>query len=113
MAARKPAAANERPAGTTLGDKAGNIGGPLRDVADYWVTVEAMEFRSVNMTDKESGENVDRELCILTIDGGNKVHTWSPFLIEKLKAVDPSELPLPARFSQRDTSNGNRVWTVE
>lgn len=111
MANRKPV--SERPAGTTLGDKAGSIGHPLRDIADEWVTVESLEFRNVDMTDKDSGEKINRDLCVITFDGGNKVHTWSQFLIEKLRAVDASDLPLPAKFSMVDTSNGQRVWTVE
>lgn len=122
------AASTARARGRTLGDAAGSLGHPIRDIEGETVDVIGLEFpgtRDVRAQGDnpekgiKKGDLIPMEVCIITVEGsdasgrGIRYFTLSPSLVDKLRGVDPAELPLPARFVTRDIGGGQRVWDVE
>lgn len=90
-----------------LGDLAQSIGDNLDDIENQPVTVTAISI------DRRSLDSEMRDIAIIEIEGGKRYHTWSPYLVEKLTAISPDDLPAQGVFRRVDTRSGNRVWTVD
>lgn len=114
--------------GRTLGQAAGSLGRPLREIKGERVVVTALDFdadRKIKALadDPEKGitrgQLVAAEAVIITVEGqdasgsGIRYFSFSPSLASKLRSVDPTELPLPAVFVTRDIGGGQEVWDVE
>lgn len=109
-----------------LGEAAGSLGRPLREIADEAVVVIGIAFESDRKVkalndDPEHGIKrgslVPMTAVIFTIESsdpqGTRYFSFSPSLVEKMRAVDVTELPMDARFVQVDLDNGQKVWNVE
>lgn len=123
------AAPATEPGGTVrrrLGEAAGSLGRPLRELEGLDVVVTALAFeggRKIKAladnqeTGVKRGELVEATAGIVTVEssdqGGTRYFTFSPSLIDKLRAVDAAELPMDARFIKRELEGGQSVWDVE
>lgn len=109
-----------------LGEAAGSLGRPLREIEGENVVVTGLTFESdrkiKSLADDaehgvKRGDLVAAEAGIVTVDssdtGGTRYFTFSPSLVAKLRLVDPAKLPMDARFVKRELDNGQSVWDVE
>jgi hypothetical protein len=110
-----------------LGEAAGSLGHPLREITGENVTVIGISFeegRKVKSLADDAehgikrGDMVERTCAIVTVEssdvGGTRYFTFSPSLVEKLRVVDTAELPMDARFVKVPFGDaGQEVWNVE
>lgn len=91
----------------TLGSYANLPGEPLEGIEGQEVTVAKMEF-----TRRRLRDDPEAPFVVITLDDGREFHSWSAFLIEKLEQVPGDALPASTTFSQIETANRRKVWTL-
>jgi len=104
-----------------LGEAAGSLGHPLREIEGQEVVVTGLAFESgrkvKSLNPEAKGQMVAMDCAIIIVKSsdphGTRYFTFSPSLVEKLRTVDPDELPMDARFVKIDLTGGQSVWNVE
>lgn len=101
-----------------LSDLTGGMGHKLEEIKGVEVVVAAIDFdnRPVHKLDdkgKTLDELEDKDVAIITLDDDRKFYTFSVPLIDKLREVDQSALPVLAKFDIKDIAGGRRVWTID
>ena len=109
-----------------LGEAAGSLGRPLAEIEGESVVVIGLaidsEHKVRSLTDDaergiRKGELVQRDCVIITVESsdprGTRYFSFSGPLVDRLRTVDPDELPMDARFFKKDLDNGQSTWDVE
>lgn len=92
----------------TLGSYVDLPGEPLDTVEN-----ESVVVTEITITKRRLRDNADAPFAIIKLDDGRELHTWSPYLIEKLEQVPAEALPGPTTFKQEVTANKRKVWVME
>lgn len=119
-------AKGETPFRRRLGEAAGSLGRSIKEIKGEDVTVIGLTFDNDHkvraLTDDpeagvKRGELISRECVIVTVESsdprGTRYFSFSGPLVDKLHNVDPTELPMDARFIEKDLPNGQTTWDVE